>query len=160
MLKLFDKEKEIKYDINTYITKIFPLENFSAFGIEMEGIYFKTGEHAFQFLKFKNKKICEEIINCNSPYDARMLGRKYKSERIPNWNEIKYDYLEKVFKLKVEQNQLVKDVLLATKDYLICEYCEDEDTEWGLDKNGNGENKLGKVWMKVRDEITKKNGEK
>ena len=153
MLRLFDNDKEMKYDVNEYLTEIFPLENFSAFGLEMDGIYFKTGEHAFQYLKFKDKKICDEIINCSNPYDARILGRKYKSERIPNWAEVKYDYLEKIFKLKLEQNQMVKEALLATKDYLICEYCIDEDTEWGLDKNGNGENKLGKAWMKVRNEI-------
>ena len=51
---------------------------------------------------------------------------------------------------------MVKEALLATKDYLICEYCVDDDTEWGLDKNDNGENKLGKAWMRVRDEIRKK----
>lgn len=153
MLRLFADEKEIKVDINTYLTEIFPLENFSAFGFVMDGKYFKTGEHAFQYLKFNNKKICDEIINCSNPYEARILGSKYKSERISNWSEIKYDYLEKVFKLKLEQNTMVKEALLATKDYLICEYCIDEDTEWGLDKNGNGENRLGKAWMKVRDEI-------
>jgi ribA/ribD-fused uncharacterized protein len=154
MLRLFKNDKEKKYDVNTYITEIFPLENFSAFGLVMDGIYFKTGEHAFQYLKFKDKKICDEIINCGNPYEARVLGGKYKSERITNWSEVKYDYLEKVFKLKVEQNQMVKDALLATKDYLICEYCVDEDTEWGLDKNGNGENRLGKAWMNVRNEIS------
>lgn len=154
MLRLFKNDKEKKYDVNTYITEIFPLENFSAFGLVMDGIYFKTGEHAFQYLKFKDKKICDEIINCGNPYEARVLGGKYKSKRIPNWSEVKYEYLENVFKLKVEQNKMVKDALLATKDYLICEYCVDEDTEWGLDKNGNGENRLGKTWMNVRDEIS------
>ncbi len=44
----------------------------------------------------------------------------------------------------------LKEALLKTKDYQICEYCIDEDTEWGLDKDGNGENRLGKAWMKVR----------
>lgn len=157
MLKLFDNDKEIELDINEYITKVFPLENFSAFGLEMDGIYFKTGEHAFQYLKFKNKKICDEIINSNNPYEARTLGGKYKKERIENWSEVKYDYLEKVFKLKIEQDPMVKEALLSTKDYTICEYCVDEDTEWGLDKNGDGENRLGKAWMKVREEIIKRN---
>ena len=155
MLKLFDKDKEVVVDINTYITGIFPLENFSAFGLIMDGVYFKTGEHAFQYLKFKNKEICDEIINCNNPYQARILGGKYKSERIPNWSEVKYDYLEKVFKLKVEQDPMVKEALLATKNYTICEYCVDEDTEWGLDKNGRGENRLGKAWMNVRNSLNK-----
>ena len=155
MLKLFHNNEEVKTDVNTYLIETFPLENFSAFGLIMDGIYFKTGEHAFQYLKFKDPKICDEIINCNSPYDARLLGVKYRNQRIPNWSEVKYDYLEKVFRLKFEQNQMVRDALLATKDYAICEYCSDEDTEWGLDKNGNGENKLGKAWMKIRDDIKK-----
>ena len=153
MLKIYNKDKEIIYDINTYLTEIFPLENFSAFGLTMDNIYFQTGEQAFQYLKFNNKEICNEIINCTNPYDARTIGRKYKQERIPNWNEIKYDYLEKVFKLKLEQNPQVLECLLNTKDYKICEYCIDEDTEWGIDKLGNGENKLGKTWMKIRDEL-------
>lgn len=152
MLRIFDKNKEIKYDINKYLTEIFPLENFSAFGLIMDGIYFKTGEHAFQYLKFKDEKIRKEIINCNNPYEARMLGRKYKKQRINNWTEVKYEYLKKIFKLKLEQNQIVKEALVKTKDYLICEYCIDEDTEWGLDKNGFGENRLGKTWMKIREE--------
>ena len=127
MLGIFNNEKEIKYNINDYLLEIFPLENFSAFGFIMDGIYFKTGEHAFQYLKFKDKKIQKEIIDCNSPYDARILGGKYKSERIPNWSEVKYEYLERVFRLKLEQNPMVKEALLLTKDYQICEYCVDED---------------------------------
>ena len=155
MLRLFKNDEEIKLDINHYLTDIFPLENFSAFGLTMDGIYFKTGEHAFQYLKFKDNNICDEIINCNDPYSARLLGGKYKSERIPNWSDVKYEYLEKIFKLKLEQNPMVKEALLNTKGYQICEYCIDEDTEWGLDKNGNGENKLGKTWMKIREDYKK-----
>lgn len=75
MLKLFDKNNnEIKYDINTYITEIFPLENFSAFGLTMDGLYFKTGEHAFQYLKYTSENTRNEIINSNNPYDARVIG--------------------------------------------------------------------------------------
>ena len=119
----------------------------------MDGIYFKTGEHAFQYLKFTDLNIREEIINCNNPYDARALGGKYKSERISNWSEVKYELLEEVFRLKVEQDPIVRECLLNTLDYTICEYCVDEDTEWGLDRNNNGLNRLGKAWMKVRNDL-------
>ena len=153
MLRLFDKDIEVEQNINSYITDIFPLENFSAFGLVMDGIYFKTGEHAFQYLKFEDENIRKEILECNNPYDARAIGGKYKSKRIPNWNEVKYEYLEKVFKLKLEQNPIVKQAFFNTKNYTICEYCVDEDTEWGLDKNGNGENRLGKAWMNIRGNI-------
>lgn len=153
MLRFFDGDKEIVYDVNKYITDVFPLENFSAFGLFMNGIYFKTGEHAFQYLKFTDLKIREEIINCNNPYDARALGGKYKSERISNWSEVKYELLEEVFRLKIEQNPIVRECLLNTLDYTICEYCVDEDTEWGLDRKNNGLNRLGKAWMKVRNDL-------
>ena len=48
---------------------------------------------------------------------------------------------------------IVKDVLLNTKDYIIAENCIDEDTDWGLDSNNQGDNNLGKIWMKIRDDI-------
>lgn len=154
MLKLFDKNnKEIKYDINTYITDIFPLENFSAFGLTMDGKYFKTGEHAFQYLKYDSEEIRKEIINSNNPYDARVIGGEYRLKRIENWSEVKYQYLEKVFELKARQDPIVKKCLMKTGDYTICEFCVDEDTEWGLDKNGIGENRLGKAWMNVREKL-------
>ena len=47
---------------------------------------------------------------------------------------------------------IVKDVLLNTKDYIIAENCIDEDTDWGLDSNNQGDNNLGKIWMKIRDD--------
>ena len=93
MLRLFDKDmNEVEYDINSYITDIFPLENFSAFGLVYNGFYFQTGEHAFQFLKFNDSKICDEILKCRSPYEARNLGRLYRDKRISKWNDVKYDY--------------------------------------------------------------------
>ena len=156
MFKILDKDNnEIEYSVNAYCTKIFPLENFSAFGLEMDGIYFYTSEHAFQYLKFvdTNMDIANEIRNIKSPYEAREIAGKYKSERVKNWSDIKYDIMEKVIKLKVEQNKIVKECLNNTRGYTIVEFCEDEDTDWGLDKNFQGENNLGKILMKIRDEM-------
>ena len=65
--------------------------------------------------------------------------------------------MEKVLRLKVEQNPIVKEVLLNTKDYIIAEKCIDEDTDWGLDSNNQGNNYLGKIWMKIRDDIRRGN---
>ena len=65
----------------------------------------------------------------------------------------KYDNMEKVLRLKVMQNPTVKECLLNTKDYLIAECCIDEDTDWGIDNNNEGNNHLGKIWMKIRDDI-------
>ena len=70
-------------------------------------------------MKFNDEDICNEIINCNNPYDARALGGKYKSKRISNWSEVKYDLLEEVFRLKMEQNPIVRECLLNTLNYTI-----------------------------------------
>ncbi len=156
MIKLFDKDMtEIKFNDTDYQIKMFPLDNFSPFGLEMDGEYFKTSEHAFQYLKFvdTNIDIANKIKNSDTPDDARRIAHENKEFRLSNWKEYKYLNMEKVLKLKVNQNPNVKECLLNTKDYIITECCIDEDTDWGIDNNNQGNNHLGKIWMKIRDEL-------
>lgn len=159
MIKLFDKNmNEINFNVTDYQLNILPLDNFSAFGLTMDGKYFQTSEHAFQYLKFinNNYELSERIRNAYSPNEARNIAQENRSCKPTNWKDIKYKNMEKVLKLKVEQNPIVKKKLLQTSDYIIAEYCTDQDTEWGLDNNNNGENNLGKIWMKIRNELKNK----
>ena len=137
---------------------LLPLDNFSAFGLVMDNEYFQTSEHAFQYLKFidSNYEIAQKIKNSYSPNEARKIAHENKKNKAVNWSNVKYKNMEKVLRLKVEQNSVVKRKLLATKDYIIAEYCTDEDTEWGLDNNNHGENHLGRIWMKIREELQTK----
>ena len=156
MIKLFDKDmNEIIIERSMYQWQLLPLDNFSAFGFEMNGEYFQTSEHAFQYLKFieTNKDIANKIKKSYSPNDARRIAHENKKYRLPNWSKIKYDNMEKVLRLKALQNPIVKECLLNTKDYVIAECCIDEDTDWGIDNNNQGNNHLGKIWMKIRDDI-------
>lgn len=156
MIKLFDKEmNEIKIAREMYQWKLQPLDNFSAFGLIMDGEYFQTSEHAFQYLKFVNTniEIANRIKESFSPNEARQIAQKNKENKESNWSQIKYEKMKKVLRLKTEQNPYVKKVLLDTKDYVIAENCIDEDTDWGLDNNNQGNNNLGKIWMEIRDEI-------
>ena len=132
MIKLLDKQlNNKKYDIVNYQIEVFPLDNFSPFGLIMNNLFFPTSEHAFQYLKF---------IDTNK-------------DRPSNWSEIKYDKMEEVLRIKVNQNIKVKEVLLNTNDLIIAECCIDEDTDWGIDNNNQGNNHLGNIWMKIREEI-------
>ena len=156
MIKLFDSNmNEINIKKENYQRDLFPLDNFSSFGLIMDGEYFQTSEHAFQYLKFvyTDKEIAKKIKESFSPNDARNIAHDNKEYRLSNWKDVKYQNMEKVLRLKVEQNPIVKDVLLNTKDYIIAECCIDEDTDWGLDNNNQGDNNLGKIWMKIRDDI-------
>lgn len=63
MIRLFDKKmNEKKYNIVNYQIEVFPLDNFSPFGLIMNDLYFPTSEHAFQYLKFidTNKEIAQK----------------------------------------------------------------------------------------------------
>ena len=158
MIKLFDKEmNEIKFSISDYQLKLFPLDNFSSFGLNMDNEYFQTSEHAFQYLKFidTNANIANKIKESYSPDDARRIAHENKEYRLSNWSNFKYINMEKVLRLKVNQNPIVKKCLLDTKDYIIAEVCIDEDTDWGLDNNNQGNNNLGKIWMKIREGLKK-----
>lgn len=156
MLKLFEKNMNEKiYNIAEYQLNIWPLDNFSAFGLEMDGEYFQTAEHAFQYLKFVNTnfELAKKIKKAYSPNEARNIAQENKIYKLKNWNDVKYAYMEKILKLKVDQNPEVMEKLLNTKKYSILENCIDEDTDWGVDNNNKGENNLGKILMRIRDEI-------
>ena len=44
-------------------------------------------------------------------------------------------------------------MLLNTQDLIIAECCIDEDTDWGIDNNNQGENHLGIIWMNIREDL-------
>ena len=157
MIRIFDDNmKELEFSITEYQLSILPLDNFSAFGFKLDGEYFQTSEHAFQYLKFveTNSAIAKEIKDAFSPNEARRIAQENRDLKANNWADVKYKNMERILKAKTEQNPVVKKKLLATKNYVIAEYCTDEDTDWGLDNNNNGQNNLGKIWMKIRSEIS------
>lgn len=63
--------------------------------------------------------------------------------------------MEEILRCKLEQNPQVLKKLLETKDYKIVEDSPKDDFwGWGLNRTGN--NMLGKIWMKLREEYREK----
>lgn len=60
--------------------------------------------------------------------------------------------MEELLRCKIEQNPYVKKKLLETNDYTIVEDSP-KDSFWGWGEDRKGNNQLGKLWMKLRDEI-------
>ena len=152
------KIEDISPTIHEYFEEIFCLDNFSAFSVVVDGVEYKTAEHAFQSIKFlkTNKDIAEEIRLCSSPFDARNLAHQYKPFRRKDWKDVKYDIMEKILYEKTIQNEYVRERLLATKGKKIVEDCGvDDDKDWGCGIDGSGENNLGKIWMRIRDKLLK-----
>lgn len=142
--------------IYEYIENIYPLDNFSAFSVIIDDIEYKTAEHAFQTIKFIDTapEIAEMIKTASSPFTARELAHKYKSLRRKDWSNIKYDIMEKILLEKTKQNPIVQQKLISTKGKLIIEDCgEDNDKDWGCGLDGTGQNNLGKIWMRIRENL-------
>ncbi len=79
-------------------------------------------------------------------------GKKYKNNPelgVPGFD--KDAVMEELFRAKLAQHP---DIILALKDSRNCELQKVIDTDyyWGTGQDGSGENRMGKLWMKLRDE--------
>lgn len=142
--------------IGFYPREFFCFDNFSAYKVIYNGVKYDTVEHAYQSLKFAdtNPLIAQQIRNASSPHGAKQIANKHIDSLPQNWHEIKVDLMENLLRAKLNQYTYVQKKLLETKDYLICEDSPVDDF-WGIGKNKDGQNMMGKLWMKLREELIK-----
>lgn len=137
-----------------FSSKLDPLNNWSAHAIRVWGKTFPTLEHAYHYHKYSEvlPRIAERILVAPSPWAAMQIASAYKHQRREDWNTIKVEVMTELVRAKVSQNEDVRNCLLETGTKQLIENSP-WDTFWGAGKNGKGENRVGKVLMKVRDEI-------
>ena len=117
-----------------------------------------TVEHAFQAEKAMFSQEQEAIINAATPGKAKRLGRHVLLR--PDWEDVKDEAMEEFVSRKFQIPEL-RDKLLATGDANLVEGNTWHDSVWGIctcpkcinNPNIKGQNKLGKILMKVRDSI-------
>lgn len=145
-----------KFDefIGFYPREFSVFDNFSSFKVLVDGVLYSTVEHAYQAYKFIESapEIAKEIMDSYSAHDAQKIAYANRDKQRKDWGEVKLDVMEKLLRLKLEQNPYVKKKLLQTKNYLICEDSP-KDSFWGIGPNRDGRNELGKLWMKLRAEL-------
>ena len=142
--------------IGFYPREFYPLDNFSSFKVEWNGYLYASLEEAFQSALFlpNYPEISDKIKNSHSAHEAQKI-------MFENIDKVQYDnseqitIMEELLRLKIEQNPYVLRKLLQTEDYLIVEDSP-KDSFWGWGENRNGENQLGKLWMKLREEYKNK----
>ena len=142
--------------IGFYPRGFYPLDNFSSFKVEKDGYLYASLEEAFQSSLFlpDYPKISDKIKKSHSAHEAQKI-------MFDNIDKVKYSLeeqvpiMEELLRLKLDQNPYVKKKLLQTQDYLIVEDSP-KDSFWGWGPNRDGENRLGKLWMKLRDEYKNK----
>ncbi len=129
------------------------LSPFSAHQIEIWGEKFATVEHAYQCAKFLPGKVRDEIKNAPSAYAAWKTNWKYKNNKnilTPNFEKDKI--MEELFRAKIAQHAEVLEILKLSGERGLLKNVED-DYYWGTGKDGSGQNRMGKIWMKIRSEL-------
>lgn len=120
---------------------------------------FPTTEHYYQFMKHAGHtdnsfSLCEHLMYCTdlalSPGRVKRLGRAIPMRE--DWEKVKLSVMEKALQAKFVQNIHLADKLIKTHPFPLIEGNNWGDTFWGV-CNGEGENHLGKLLMKIRRQL-------
>lgn len=129
------------------------LSNFYVSEVVLDGVVYKTAEHAFQAGKAANTVDRIAIIKCDTPGGAKRKGRLVKCR--PDWEDIKVQHMYRVLRAKFKHEPLKSNLLLTGTRQLI-EGNTWHDEFWGVcscPNHGKGKNKLGELLMQVREEL-------
>jgi len=141
--------------IGFYIHNRDCLSSFAATKLRYRNFTWPTSEHAYQAAKFEDSNIVRKIKSAPSPWEAFEISREYQKHIRPSWTDKeRLCAMESILRAKITSNPFVERFLLSTKDYQLFEDSP-LDSFWGIGSDGKGQNNLGKIWMKLRDEVTK-----
>jgi ribA/ribD-fused uncharacterized protein len=145
-----DFDSEAVSPLNFLETRINDLSPFSAHEIEVDGVRYKTVEHAYQALRVV-PEARQRIISATCPMDAWRAGQecKRRGEVLPEID--KYALMEKLCRAKLAQHRDVKEVLVGTGSRTLKKVHPDAD--WGTGPDDAGKNMFGQIWMKLRAEL-------
>ncbi len=145
--------KETEDSIYFYTPKYFVLDNFSAHVVKVWGEVFQTSEHAYQWKKYciSQPDIAREILIATSPDQVKKISDSHKDVVDAGFHDKKVAIMEEILRAKFEQHEKVQRILKETGSKLVIENSPMDDF-WGIGSEGNGQNMLGKLWMKIRDD--------
>lgn len=141
--------------VGFYPRGAYALDNFAAYQVYWRGRLWPTSEHAYQaaaHILTGNLVAVEAIATALSSHDAKLIAVEYKAQRPPNWSDIKVGIMEEICRAKLQQHEYVRTTLRRTGNREIVEDSP-KDGFWGWGPNRKGRNELGKIWMRLRDEL-------
>lgn len=147
---------EIKFCLP--IGKWWFLSPYAEFAIEMEvdgNFYtFASVEHYYQAMKFyAADERFQTILALKNPDEARLLTKTpaYKVKRRADFEENKFAIMENGLRAKFAQNPAAAEMLKATGNAVLIKSCA-VCYKCGFGE-GSGQNRLGKMLMKIREEL-------
>ena len=127
------------------------LSNFYEAPVTFGGLTYGSSEAAFQAQKCMTDEDRIAFTEYRSA-DSKKAGKKIKLR--PDWDAVKLGVMEGIIRAKFTQNPELATRLIATGDRELVEGNHWHDKFWGVDsKTGEGENHLGRILMKIREEL-------
>jgi hypothetical protein len=123
------------------------LSNFHLCNIDINGIIYPSAENAYMSLKTNSLEDKKNFARM-TPKEAKSFGKTVTL--IEGWSEYRLPAMEMVLEKKFSIPYLT-EMLLSTGDKYLEETNYWRDTFWGVCKDV-GENNLGKILMKIRDQ--------
>lgn len=135
------------------------LSPYAEFPISMEvdgkSYDFPTVEHYYQAMKFyADDERFHTVKNLKNPDDARLITKtpEYKTGRRSDFDINKFAIMEKGLRAKFLQNPQAAEMLKNTGDAVLIKSCT-VCYKCGFGE-GSGENRMGKILMKIREELS------
>jgi len=129
--------------------------NFARIPVEIDGRTWVSTEHYYQAQKVivGDPARADEISRQATPRDAAHLGRMEGQKQRADWLAVRDDVMRVAVSSKILQHADIADTLVGTGARLIVERSS-KDSYWGDGPNGDGQNKLGKILMEIREILT------
>ena len=138
--------------INEFKNENFFLSNYYVVPVTYNGLTFQSNEAAFQAQKTLNEGQRRKFTKL-APNKAKAKGRSVLLRE--DWEEVKDQIMYEICLAKFTQNEELKEKLFATGNEELVEGNTWHDTYWGV-CNRRGKNKLGKILMRIREELRNK----
>lgn len=107
-------------------------------------------EHHYQAAKADNYDDFILIMEAETPAQAKKLGKTIRVRG--DWEQVKLIVMEQCIRDKFTYNSELRKKLLETRGMMLVEGNWWGDRFWGVCE-GEGENHLGKILMKLRDDF-------
>lgn len=130
------------------------LSNFHPSPVTFEGFTYPSSEHAYVAAKTLDLDLRREIAHIPTCGKVKRAGRKLVLRS--DWEQVKFNIMHEIVKDKFMFLPTLKAQLISTGSQILEEGNRWGDRIWGVSpaRSGNGQNKLGKILMLVREEIS------
>lgn len=155
--------------INKFEGRFRFLSNFYPCKIEHKGIKYPSVEHFYVAMKVTEMQLLdgiyytaadfrEMISRISNPGDVKKISSRVKIRR--DWDDKKLEFMNWAVREKFKDETLA-EMLISTGDQEIIEGNWWHDNFYGscscVKCNGSGENHLGRILMKIREELKQQN---